>query len=188
MPFSDPLCAQYSLSVIKNLSRGNRRFFSCCRTDKRKNLPLQIHYIKRRPVCQYDAPPSRETPVPYSRAPPVRESHTFARATHSREPPFARATHSRETSATRVFFGGARSPPRSHAGCAPETTQTRKPARIGPQAFPKASPKPQKALRQAPKALRQATSPKCTENPPKNRIISAKDPSIKKHPRKSPQG
>ena len=198
MPFSDPLCAQYSLSVIKNLSRGNRRFFSCCRTDKRKNLPLQIHYIKRRPVCQYDAPaPFAGDPRPLFARPPVRESHTFAGDLRpsclfwgARSPSVTpRVRRLRDNSdpfrgrpPPLVSFLVARDPPRSHAGCATETTQIRKPARIGPQAFPKASPKPQKALRQAPKALRQATSPKCTENPPKNRIISAKDPSIKNTP------
>ena len=143
MPFSDPLCAQYSLSVIKNLSRGNRRFFSCCRTDKRKNLPLQIHYIKRRPVCQYDAPapfagdlrpPSRETPVPYSR-----------------DPPFARATHSRETTAPRVFFGGARSPsvtrrvrPRDNSD--PQARKNR------PPSLPKSIPKAPKSPPTSPKS------------------------------------
>ena len=118
-------------------------------------------------------------PRPLFARPPVRESHTFARATHSREPhvrgrppPLVSFLVARDPpSVTRrvrrlrdnsdpfrgrppslVSFLVARDPPRSHAGCAPETTQTRKPARIGPQAFPKASPKPQKALRQAPKA------------------------------------
>ena len=98
-------------------------------------------------------------------------------------------THSRETPATRVFFGGARSPlgntpgatsPSQLGPASPQESAT-KPSQQHPQSPKNASPKPRKTLRQA-------TSPKCTENPPKNRIISAKDPSIKKHPRKSPRG
>ena len=246
MPFSDPLCAQYSLSVIKNLSRGNRRFFRVVGRTKGKIFLCKFIISNGAPfVNTMPPPPLRGRPpspireTPRSREPHIRESHTFARATHSREPhireshtfagdlrpsclfwgarspsvtprvrrlrdnsdpfrgrppspiretPRSREPHIRGRPPSLVSFLVARDPPRSHAGCATETTQIRKPARIGPQAFPKASPKPQKALRQAPKALRQATSPKCTENPPKNRIIFAKDPSIKNHPRKSPRG
>ena len=172
MPFSDPLCAQYSLSVIKNLSRGNRRFFRVVGRTKGKIFLCKFIISNGAPFVNTMPPPPLRGRPPS----PIRETP------RSREP------HIRGRPPSLVSFLVARDPPRSHAGCATETTQIRKPARIGPQAFPKASPKPQKALRQAPKALRQATSPKCTENPPKNRIIFAKDPSIKNHPRKSPRG
>ena len=135
MPFSDPLCAQYSLSVIKNLSRGNRRFFSCCRTDKRKNLPLQIHYIKRRPVCQYDAPaPFAGDPRPLFASPPVRESHTFARDLHPSCLFWWRAIPLGHTP-------GA--PPRQLRPASPQESAP-KPSQKHPQSPKKPSDKPQK--------------------------------------------
>ena len=185
MPFSDPLCAQYSLSVIKNLSRGNRRFFSCCRTDKRKNLPLQIHYIKRRPVCQYDAPaPFAGDPRPLFARPPVRESHTFARATHSRE-----------TSAPRVFFG-ARDPPRSHLGCdVSETTQTPSAGDLRPsclfwwRAIPLGHT-PGAPPRQLRSASPQESAPKPSQKhpqSPKKPSDKPQKPSDKPHPQNVPK-
>ena len=203
MPFSDPLCAQYSLSVIKNCHAATGVFFVLSDGQKEKSSSANSLYQTaprlsiRCPRPLRGRPPSPIRETPRSREPHIRESHTFAGDLRpsclfwgARSPSVTpRVRRLRDNSdpfrgrpPPLVSFLVARDPPRSHAGCATETTQIRKPARIGPQAFPKASPKPQKALRQAPKALRQATSPKCTENPPKNRIISAKDPSIKNTP------
>ena len=100
-------------------------------------------------------PHVRGRPPPSIREPPVSESHTFAgdlrpsclfwwRAIPPRSHAGCDVSETTQTPSARglrhsCLFWGRAIPPRSHAGCATETTQTRKPARIGPQA-PKSPP------------------------------------------------
>lgn len=127
MPFSDPLCAQYSLSVIKNCHAATGVFFVLSDGQKEKSSSANSLY-------QTAPRLSIRCPRPLRGRPP----------SPIRETPRSREPHIRERPPPLVSFLVARDPPLGHTPGAP-------PRQLRPASPQESAPKPSQKHPQSPK-------------------------------------
>ena len=166
MPFSDPLCAQYSLSVIKNCHAATGVFFVLSDGQKEKSSSTNLLY-QTSPRLSIRCPPFAGDPRPLfaspprSREPHIRESHTFARAPVRESHTFARdLRHS-------CLFWWRAIPPSVTRRVRPRDNSDPQARKNRPPSLPKSIPKAPKSPPTSPKSPPTSHIPKMYRKSPK---------------------